>query len=291
MSLTRTIFVRILKFFSAVVTLFFVQTLILNPAASANGRRAIEMTFLKSKPTERETLKAFIVSNWFEMDKVAQEQGLIESYKITDTGSDEGDWNLLVTVTYYQELGYEGIKKEFDAIAATHQTRLIDGKNLRELGVIVKSNRTFETVANASSIPKSIQTPQSQNSILERNKTNVLAFYDLMFNQSKPAQAMELYGAASYKQHNPEVPDGKEAFIAYFERLTKEHPKKSIAFKRVIAEGQFVVIHSEQNFPGWRGGQWAAIDIFRLETNGKIAEHWDVLQKVPSNAVHSNGMF
>jgi predicted SnoaL-like aldol condensation-catalyzing enzyme len=131
----------------------------------------------------------------------------------------------------------------------------------------------------------------SGNPILERNKANVMAFYDMMFNQSKPAEAMRLYGGASYTQHNPEVPDGKEAFIAFFEKMAKDSPGKSIVFKRVFAEGDFVTLHGAHHFPGMFGGTWAAIDIFRLDEQGKIVEHWDVLQKVPAKAVHSNGMF
>ena len=51
---------------------------------------------------------------------------------------------------------------------------------------------------------------------LERNKQAVIAFYDLMFNQCRPAEAIERYAGAEYKQHNPHVADGKEAFIAYW---------------------------------------------------------------------------
>jgi predicted SnoaL-like aldol condensation-catalyzing enzyme len=131
----------------------------------------------------------------------------------------------------------------------------------------------------------------SGNPILERNKANVLAFYDIMFNQSKPAEAMRLYGGATYTQHNPEVPDGKEAFIAFFENMAKDSPGKSVEFKRVFAEGNFVTLHSAHHFPGMFGGTWAAMDLFRLDDQGKVVEHWDVLQKVPAKAAHKNGMF
>jgi predicted SnoaL-like aldol condensation-catalyzing enzyme len=127
--------------------------------------------------------------------------------------------------------------------------------------------------------------------MLERNKANVLAFYDLMFNQSKPAEAMRRYGGATYTQHNAEVADGRDAFIAYFEQMAKNYPGKSVAFKRVFAEGNFVILHSEHKFPGWRGGNWAAMDIFRLDDQGKLVEHWDALQKVPSKSANRNGMF
>ncbi len=127
--------------------------------------------------------------------------------------------------------------------------------------------------------------------LLERNKANVLAFYDLMFNQGKPAEAMQRYGGVTYTQHNPEVPDGREAFIRFFEQMAKDWPGKSVTFKRVFADGAYVILHGEHKFPGWRGGSWAAMDIFRLDEEGKIVEHWDVLQKVPSKSANKNGMF
>ncbi|MBU2137140.1 MAG: ester cyclase [Alphaproteobacteria bacterium] len=122
----------------------------------------------------------------------------------------------------------------------------------------------------------------------EANKQTACAFYDLMFNQCRPREAIELYVGDRYIQHNPVVADGKAGFIAYFEQMAAAYPGKRVHIMRVVAEGDFVALHTRQEWPG--DSDWAGMDIFRFE-GGKIVEHWDVLQRVPAEAAHGNSMF
>jgi len=123
----------------------------------------------------------------------------------------------------------------------------------------------------------------------EENKKNAIEFYDLMFNQCKPEEAIERYVGDVYIQHNPHVGDGKEAFIEYFKRMAIEYPGKITYFIRAIAENDLVVLHCHQIWPG--DNEYAGMDIFRFDEKGKIVEHWDVLQIVSGESKNNNGLF
>jgi len=123
---------------------------------------------------------------------------------------------------------------------------------------------------------------------LEQNKRTVLDFYDKALNKKDFAAAAQHFGPR-YIQHNPSAPDGIEGFRGFVQFIKDKFPNSRSEFKRTFAEGDYVIVHVHAvREPGTRGS--AIIDIFRLE-NGKIVEHWDVVQPIPEKAANSNGMF
>ena len=126
-------------------------------------------------------------------------------------------------------------------------------------------------------------------STLEDNKKIVVSYYTLAFNDKKPEEAVAKYVGARYIQHNPQAPDGPDAFVQFVNGFAGQFPELHVEVKRVIAEGDLVVTHSLLTTSPDDGGT-AAADIFCLE-DGRIVEHWDVLQPVPETSANANTMF
>ncbi|MGB6037300.1 MAG: ester cyclase [Cryomorphaceae bacterium] len=122
----------------------------------------------------------------------------------------------------------------------------------------------------------------------DQNKENAIAFYRMAY-LGNPANAVELYVGENYIQHNPDVADGTQGFIDYFERMQREYPNKSIEFVRCIAEGDLVALHTHQIWPG--NDQYITMDFFRFDENGKICEHWDSIQNIPEQSANPNTMY
>jgi len=122
----------------------------------------------------------------------------------------------------------------------------------------------------------------------EANKKIVVDFYDKAINQ-KDFEAASKYLGPRYTQHNPNAADGPEGLKAFLGFLKEKFPASKSEIKRVFAEGDYVILHVHAvREPGTRGS--AIVDIFKLE-QGKIVEHWDVVQPIPEKAANPNGTF
>jgi predicted SnoaL-like aldol condensation-catalyzing enzyme len=125
------------------------------------------------------------------------------------------------------------------------------------------------------------------NDQLEENTRIAREWHELALRQ--PEEAVAKYIGPNYRQHNPGSADGSESLITTMKWFTQNFPELRMETKRIIAEGDLVVLHSHLILkPGDRGS--AVVEIFRLE-NGKIVEHWDVAQEIPEKSANDNTMF
>ena len=126
------------------------------------------------------------------------------------------------------------------------------------------------------------------NRSLETNQQNAIDFYRTAY-LGEPAKAVEKYVGTEYIQHNPLLADGKQPLIDYFEKMAQDYPSKSIEFVRAVAEGDLVAVHTHQTWPG--NEEYVTMDFFRFDDNGKIVEHWDSMQEIPSESNNGNSMY
>ena len=123
---------------------------------------------------------------------------------------------------------------------------------------------------------------------LEANKKTVAAFEDAALNQ-KDFNAASKYLGPRYTQHNPNAADGPEGLKGYIAFLKDKFPNNHSETRHIFADGDYVIAHEHAvREPGTRG--FATVNIYKLE-NGKVVEHWDVVQPIPESAANSNGMF
>ena len=123
---------------------------------------------------------------------------------------------------------------------------------------------------------------------LEANKQTVRVFEDAALNQ-KDFDAASKYLGSHYTQHNPTAADGPEGLKAYIAFLKEKFPNNHSEIKHMFADGDYVIVHDHAvREPGTRG--LAIVNIYKLE-DGKVVEHWDVIQPFPEKAANDNGMF
>lgn len=123
----------------------------------------------------------------------------------------------------------------------------------------------------------------------ERNKQTVRDFYEAGLNRKDFHAAAKLIGG-HYVQHNPRIADGIDGLEAFLATLRRDFPDLKAEVKQLFADGDHVIAHVHGvRVPGQPGT--AIVDIFRLDEEGRIVEHLDVMQPIPDTAANSNGMF
>ncbi|WP_336080488.1 nuclear transport factor 2 family protein [Thalassospira sp. CH_XMU1448-2] len=130
--------------------------------------------------------------------------------------------------------------------------------------------------------------PLHAGEIEDRNTANTVAFYEMVFNQHNVDGAITKFMGDEYIQHNPFAPDGIEGFRSAITGWLKADPSIHADIVRTIAQDDLVTLHVRSTSAQ---GESAVIDIFRLDADGKIVEHWDVSQPVPDQQAHDNTMF
>jgi predicted SnoaL-like aldol condensation-catalyzing enzyme len=123
---------------------------------------------------------------------------------------------------------------------------------------------------------------------LEQNKKVVVDYYQAVIG-GNVEKALADYLGPGYVQHNPYMRFGPEGVVEFITRMRGQYPELRLDIKRVIAEGDMVATHSHLILEPGKPGR-ALAEYFRLE-NGKIVEHWDVIQDVPETDSDYVGMF
>jgi predicted SnoaL-like aldol condensation-catalyzing enzyme len=123
----------------------------------------------------------------------------------------------------------------------------------------------------------------------EQNKQIAIAFYNKLINDFDPETAFALYGGTTYRQHTPVIEDGQEGVTKFMHKLRENFPNSRMEIKRSFSDGDMVILHCHWvRSPGELGN--AVVDFFRVE-NGKVMEHWDVIQPIPETSANNNSMF
>ena len=119
------------------------------------------------------------------------------------------------------------------------------------------------------------------------NRSIVESFAHLFYAERNVRRAFEEHVAPDYIQHNPNMPDGRDAAIAMLADKFAA-PGARFEVQRILVDGDLALIHLKARRPG--APDAAVADIYRL-AGGKVVEHWDVLQPMPPDPVSEHPMF
>ena len=154
------------------------------------------------------------------------------------------------------------------------------------------SRLAFATILLVGSMGAAVpaHSAEGQEAVEERNKQIAIEFYNAALNEKNWEKTRSMIGNR-YVQHNLNAIDGPEGLKAHIEFLKRDFPNNRGEIKHALADGDLVALHiHNRRSPELRGN--AVVDLFRIE-NGKVVEHWDVVQAIPEpdKAKNKNTMF
>ena len=183
------------------------------------------------------------------------------------------DDDLILTHTTYRNADVFGAKN----VIAFDIWRIQDGKVAEHWDAIIPQHDTTASGRSQTDGPTEI----SEQNKTEENKTLVKSFVSEVLIKGQTDKIEDYIRDGVYDQHNPVVEDGPDALKQALKQIHNDR------IHRVIGEGNFVLTQSEGS---WNGKPVAIYDLFRVD-DGRIAEHWDVIQEIPAEMAHTNGMF
>jgi predicted SnoaL-like aldol condensation-catalyzing enzyme len=181
-------------------------------------------------------------------------------------------------------------------MAARKKKKAAPKRPVRKVAKKAVRNSTRKAASRPSRKPapkparRSVAKPtlESEKARLERNKKLVVAFYQKMIGEKDP-DAARRYMGEDYKQHSAYARDGFEGVAEFARHFKASFPNHHYDVKKVIAEGDLVVLHLHGQSGMFPNGE-QVVDIFRV-VDGKVVEHWDVIQEIPATASNPNGTF
>jgi len=154
------------------------------------------------------------------------------------------------------------------------------------------SQQVPDTAENENTMFEGPKPDLTTDQNIEQNRERAIAVLNTFEDPTDTSAITDFVSAETYIQHNPHVPDGRDAFAGYLDYLAGEGIRFETDIAKTIAMGDFVLVHSRQINPAIEGDLGNGyMDMFRFNEDGLIVEHWDVEEAQTEASANGNGVF